>query len=137
MNRRIIIIRTFTIIGFVVIAGSLLLASHKPELGTSDSALVYAASAENVGLTSGRLNSIAGLLLGLLSILLGWRSLQKKKATLAIFLGLIAAILSIIHLVRVSGDFGTGSGKLGAIIALLMGLTGMVLGGISKVRKNS
>ena len=39
-----------------------------------------------------------------------------------------------VHLTIFTGDFGTGAGRAGAIIAIMMGLTGMVLAGLTLAR---
>jgi len=38
-------------------------------------------------------------------------------------------VLSVVHLRSSTGGFGTGSGRAGAIVALVLGLIGMNLGG--------
>jgi Family of unknown function (DUF6223) len=43
-------------------------------------------------------------------------------------------VLSGLHLARSSGGIGTGSGRLGAIVALVVGLIGTVLGGLALAR---
>jgi hypothetical protein len=37
----------------------------------------------------------------------------------------------VLHLATVTSGFGTGSGKAGAIVALLLGLSGMALAGMA------
>jgi hypothetical protein len=95
-----------------------------------------------IGFTAGRLGSIVGLVVGLTSVVIGWLALRsanynrpgKQKSILALTVGLIAIVLSGVHLARATGDFGTGSGRLGAIVALVVGLIGMVLGGLALAR---
>ncbi len=101
-----------------------------------------AAYAGGIGITAGRLESIVGLVVGLTSVVIGWLALRsanynrpgKQKSILALTAGLIAIVLSAVHLARATGDFGTGSGRLGAIVALMVGLIGMVLGGLALAR---
>jgi membrane protein CcdC involved in cytochrome C biogenesis len=87
------------------------------------------------GLTSGRTATILPMLLGLISVILvittrynvaNQYSTKRNKALIAIVAGLISIVLAGIHLARASGDFGTGSGKLGAIVALLLAGIGVV-----------
>ena len=98
------------------------------------------AYANSVGLTTGRLQSLVGVVAGLVSVVIGWqafRSVSYNKSIVSLVMGLIAVILSVVHLARATGDFGTGSGRLGGIVALLLGLVGIVLGGLAlkKIQK--
>jgi hypothetical protein len=43
-------------------------------------------------------------------------------------LGLIGMALAGLHLATTTGGFGTGSGRAGAVVALVLGLIGVVLG---------
>lgn len=87
------------------------------------------------GITSGRARALVGGVIGLASLIIGWRARVRSSATgakLAIALGLIAIVLSIVHLSTVAGAvFGSGSGKAGAIVALLLAVTGTILGGLT------
>lgn len=84
------------------------------------------------GITTARAISLVEGLLGLMSIVIGWRAKArsaKSDARTALALGLLAIILSIIHLTTTAGAvFGSGSGKAGSILALVLGLFGCVLG---------
>jgi len=95
------------------------------------------------GITSGRAKSLAGGLIALISLIMGWRAkagsnitaLSRNKRTQAIialsFAG-IAIILSIIHLSTSAGAvFGSGSGKAGAIATLVLAFIGAGLGGLA------
>jgi hypothetical protein len=50
--------------------------------------------------------------------------------------GLIVIAYAVLHLTMFTGDFGTGSGRAGAIVAIVMGLTSVVLAGIT-LRQNA
>lgn len=97
------------------------------------------------GITSARARSLVGGVVGLISLIIGWRVRRRnadgtRSRTLAItglVLGLIALVLSIIHLAATNGDFGTGGGKAGAIVALILGLTGTALNGLALKLKKS
>jgi len=94
------------------------------------------------GITAGRARSLVGVVLGLTSLIIGWRAKirsavgpgGRKWNIAALVLGLVAIILSTVHLATVMGGFGTGGGKAGAIVALVLGLAGMVLGGLALFR---
>lgn len=85
------------------------------------------------GITTARAISLLEALLGLIGIVIGWRAKTrstKAGGRTALVLGLLAITLSIAHLIFTSGSvFGSGSGKAGAILALILGLVGCVLGG--------
>lgn len=86
------------------------------------------------GLTTARVLGLAELLLGVLSIVMAVRSkkrLAAKSPTLALTLGLLAVVFSMVHFITTNGAvFGSGSGKAGAILAFLLGLVGMTLSGL-------
>lgn len=89
------------------------------------------------GITAGRARSLVGVVLGLVSVIVGWRakarsadrgSSARKLTITTLVLGSGAIILSVIHLTTISGGFGTGGGKAGAIVSVVLGLIGMLLG---------
>jgi hypothetical protein len=108
-------------------------ADQKSETGTTDTP--YAK-----GLTQGRAKSLVGVVVGLASLVIGLRS-RRRSATATnrarswpvtgLGLGIIALILSIVHLISTVGGFGTGGGKAGAIVAFVLGLGGAVLSGVA------
>ena len=92
------------------------------------------------GLTTGRLESILISLLGLTSLILSLRHFRspvnsspgkRKGILIAGLAGLICIILAGVHIANSTGGFGTGSGKAGAIVAIALGLTAIILSGIS------
>src|SRR5687767_8316947 len=94
-------------------------------------------------ITLWRLASIVTGIVGLISIVFGRQALARatrpagsgrRKANVALVMGLIAVTFSILHLLLSTGSFGTGSGKLGAIVALVVGLAGTCLGGLALSR---
>lgn len=92
------------------------------------------------GITSGRARSIVAGVLGLISIIIAWRAKtrsHKTAAKAAVATGLVSIVLSVIHLSTSAGAvFGSGSGKAGAIVALILGLSGILLGGMAlRLRK--
>src|SRR5688572_13223768 len=94
-------------------------------------------------ITIGRLTSVVTGIIGLISLFLGRQALvhaagpagsSRSKAIAALVVGLTTMFISILHLLISTGGFGTGSGKLGAIVAMLVGLTGTVLGAMALAR---
>jgi hypothetical protein len=92
------------------------------------------------GVTAGRAKSLVSVVLGLTSLITGWRmrgysavnASRGRMLTIAgLGLGLVAIVLSISHLANSGGGFGTGGGKAGAIVALALGLTGATLSGLA------
>lgn len=77
--------------------------------------------------------------MGLISVVIGGLALVRSSGNaraasiLALVLGLISVILSLVHLSSSTG-FGTGGGRAGAIVALVLGLIGMILGGLALAR---
>lgn len=98
------------------------------------------------GITTGRARALAGVALGLTSLIIGWRSktLSSKAASggrtgasLALSLAAISILLSIIHLSNsVGAVFGSGSGKAGAIFAIVLSVVGIVLAGLTLRQKS-
>ena len=97
----------------------------------------------DVGFTSGRARSLVGAGLGLISLVIGGIALARVRtstgsgrsgAIVAVVLGLLAIVLSVVHLSMATGGFGTGSGRAGAIVGLVLGLLGTTLGGLARAR---
>jgi hypothetical protein len=93
--------------------------------------------------TTGRLWSIVAGLLGLTGLIIGLMALNRsgrrihsaqRMGTIALVLGSICIILSIIHLARTTGGFGTGKGRAGAIVALVIGLIGIIFSRLAVTR---
>ena len=91
------------------------------------------------GITTARAIGLVELSLGILSIVFAIRAKKRyaiKGARTALTLGVIAAIFSIVHLITVAGAiFGSGSGKAGAILALLFSLGGITIGALVLLRQ--
>jgi hypothetical protein len=92
------------------------------------------------GITAGRAKSLIPGVLGLVSLVVGWRAkarTSRKGAGVAMVLGTIAIILSVMHLATSAGAvFGSGSGKAGAIVALLLASAGVILSGLALRSRN-
>ena len=87
--------------------------------------------------------SIAIGVLGIISLVIARRALarssssyesRRTKAIAALITGLTVVVLCVLQLSLFTGGFGTGSGKLGAIVAMLFGLTGAGLGSMALAR---
>ena len=95
-------------------------------------------------MTSGRARSLVAFGVGLISVIIGVvaRALARRSrdgkwrtgAIVAVVVGLIGIVLSVIHLATYTGGFGTGSGRAGAIVALVLALIGITLGGLALAR---
>jgi len=98
------------------------------------------------GITAGRARALVGVAVGLISLGIGWRARVRwnkgignvrSGAILALVLGLIGIVLSVVHLSVTAGAvFGSGSGKAGAIFAFIPNLGGIAFGGLV-LRKTS
>lgn len=92
------------------------------------------------GITTGRSKALVGGVLGLISLIIGWRAkVRSAKGTnsrtgaiAALVVGLTGIVLSVVHLSTSAGAvFGSGSGKAGAIVGLALSLIGTTLGGLT------
>lgn len=96
-----------------------------------------------IGPGSGRLGVTSIGLIGLLNLIIAIQAYRRlgrgidsrTRAIVALILGLIVAVLALIHFVTTSGPFGTGNGRAGAIVAMLVGLSDMILGTLVLVRR--
>lgn len=95
------------------------------------------------GITPGRAAALVPLALGLISFIIALMAVRRFRsransarimAIVALILALIDIVLSWSHLARVTGDIGTGGGKLGAIVAMVFGGIDMVLGALVLAR---
>ena len=97
------------------------------------------------GLTSKRQFALVALGMALISVVFGWRAFRKSAShtsilngkswpIVAIVSGLMAVIGGVLNLATANGGPGSGNGVLGSAQALVLGLTGMLLGGLAIVR---
>jgi len=97
------------------------------------------------GLTSKRQFALIALGLALASVIFGWLSFRKSASrvsnltwkrgdVVAIIMGLIAVIGGVLNLVTANGGPGSGNGVLGSAQAMVLGLTGICLGGLAMAR---
>ncbi len=52
---------------------------------------------------------------------------QRRRANIAGVIGLVVSVYGVIHLAIFTGDFGTGDGRAGAIISIVLGLITAIL----------
>ena len=135
--------RTFTyiIVAIVAIAlyfGLVHLVLMAANVSKSAPSTVY-------GLTSKRQFALVALGMAFVSVVFGWRAFRKstsrinalnrkKGPVVAIVTGLMALIGGVLNLATANGGPGSGNGVLGSAQALVLGLTGMFLGGLAIVR---
>jgi len=96
------------------------------------------------GITTGRAKTLVTGALGLIGLIIALRTKRRlaKNNTnrnglvIAFALSLVTIILSAIQLIAsASTVFGSGSGKAGAIVALLLGLVGIGISGLALRQK--
>jgi hypothetical protein len=99
------------------------------------------------GITPKRAMSLIGVSLGFASLVIGWRARKRaivnignggrNGAIVALLLATTAILLSIIHLnISAGAVFGSGSGKAGAILSLVLSFIGLTLSGVTLRQKN-
>ena len=138
------------IIGFTLLAGGKVFSQssqneNKTDTTISAKTMPAGSSAYVSGITAGRAKALAGVVVALTSLVIGWRAKVvysrgkgniRTGAMVALLLGLISIGLSIMHLMTSAGAvFGSGSGKAGAIFALVPALIGITLGGLALRQK--
>jgi hypothetical protein len=94
-------------------------------------------------ITSARARSLVWVAVALISVIVAvigrLRSsgrMGSASSIIAIGLGAVAAVMGIIHIAASTG-FGTGGGRAGAIIALVLAIVGIGLGAITLLRTRS
>jgi len=101
-----------------------------------------APAAAGYELGAGRLVPSVAALVGLVSVIVGWRALARSRragsgngrSMVALSTGLISVVVGALHAANSAGGFGTGNGLAGALVALVLGLVGMVIGGLALAR---
>lgn len=99
---------------------------------------IFSFAVDPGAITSGRARALVAAAVSLISVIVGGLALSRFRgrtvAIVALLLGLLGIVLSVIHLGTSTGGFGTGSGRAGAIVALVLGLIGVNLGGLTLAR---
>lgn len=97
------------------------------------------------GITAGRARSLVGGFIGLACLVLGWRARSRSSkgentrgsAIPALALGIIGLVLSVVHLISTAGAvFGSGSGKAGSIVAIVLNLIGITFAALALKKGN-
>ena len=104
----------------------------------------FAIYAQAGRMTTGRARATGAAAVGLISMVIGALALRATRrrgtgnaraiAIVALVLGLISIVYSVVHLGTSTGGFGTGGGRAGAIVGLVLGLIGMIHGGLALAR---
>jgi hypothetical protein len=80
------------------------------------------------GVTAGRAQSLLGLAVGLISVIVGALARGRRgPATMALVAGLVGVVWSGVRVAN-GGPIGSGGGRLGAIVALAVAVLGALLG---------
>jgi hypothetical protein len=94
-------------------------------------------------MTPARGAMILPVVLGLTSSIIGWLAIVRSSGRIGsrrpvVIAGLVFAVIGVVlsglHLIFAPGDIGTASGRLGAIVAQVLGLIGIVLCGVALTR---
>ena len=95
----------------------------------------------SLGMTSGRLVATLAALVALIGAVVGGLSLARPAGPFGTTLGRLGSIVAGLIGVVIGGivvvttvGFGTGGGRAGGIVALVLGLLGVALGGMAMVR---
>lgn len=110
-------------------------AENKTEVTETKNSKLFNKTGYVKGITTARAIGLGEMLLAILSIVFAVRSKKRPSingAKTALTLGLLTVISSAVHLATVGGAvFGSGSGKAGSILALMTGLVGITIGGLT------
>jgi Family of unknown function (DUF6223) len=106
-----------------------------------------AVAAAGYVLGTGRAVPTAAAVAGLVGAVLGgmvlarsrWFSARGKRTAsgAAVLLGLAAAVVGGVHAANAAGGLGTGNGLAGAVLAVVLGAVGVVLGGLGLARSRA
>ncbi|PVZ13139.1 DUF6223 family protein [Actinomycetospora cinnamomea] len=92
-------------------------------------------------LTPGRFWSLVAMPVGLAGVVLGgWalvrsgRGARRNRAIVALAAGLVATVVGAVVVAAADGGPGTGHGIVGGVLAVVVGLAAVLLGGAALVR---
>lgn len=108
-------------------------------------AVTPASAAGSLGIGSGRFVPSVAVVVGVIGVVVGWRTLaradsriatdrRRRGASVAGVAGLMSMIVGGLHSANAAGGVGTGNGLAGAIVAMVVGLLSIILGGLAWVR---
>ncbi|MFE1546950.1 DUF6223 family protein [Streptomyces sp. NPDC058718] len=103
---------------------------------------VQPAAAGVTAMSPGRLGAVVAALLGLTGVVIGGLALARpagrfgtrSRRLISLTAGLTAMALGALVVATSDSGIGTGNGRGGAFVALLLGLTGVVMAGLSLTR---
>lgn len=119
------------VVGFVLAAPAAAHASDQPVAVN-----VYTT------LSPGRVGAIVAAVFGLIGVVVGGSgaagristSIRRRRAIVALVLAPIGLIVGASVVVAADGGLGTGNGLGGGVVAMVIGLFGMALGGLALAR---
>lgn len=115
---------------------------------TNDATWVQPVVAGILDVSAGRFGAIIAAVAGLIGVVLGVRALVRagrassgrtvevgtRPGEASVALGLVGLLLGGLVTATSDGGLGTGNGLGGAFVAMALGLTSAVLGGLARVR---
>jgi Family of unknown function (DUF6223) len=102
--------------------------------GQSDAVGVYTLSAGRIGAIVSVLVGLVGAISGGLAVARSQRGNPRRRAILALVLGPISMLAGGFVVVTAGGGLGTGHGLGGGVVAMMVGLIGVALGGLALAR---
>ena len=102
--------------------------------------VLHSLAAGGYELGAGRLVPTVAAVVGLASLVIGALTLRRPgrtartRAVVAQAAGVVSVVVGGLHAANAKGGFGTGNGLAGALVALVLGLAGMVLSGLALAR---
>jgi hypothetical protein len=105
-------------------------------------AAMQAAAVPNYSMTPRRLGASLSVLIALVAVVMGWRALgraanARRGALAALVLGPLSLVGGALVVVTAQGGLGTGNGLAGGVVAIMVGVIGMTLGGVALRRSRT
>lgn len=99
--------------------------------------LLAAPMAAGYELGVGRTVPTTAAVVGLAGVVLAGVALRRRNGRLAggaLVLGLVGTVVGVLHGANAAGGLGTGNGLAGAVVAVALGLVGILLGALALAR---
>lgn len=104
--------------------------------------------AEILAMSAGRVGATVAAVIGLIGTVVGGMALARARGRRgpgsapggqgrpgsALALGAVAVVLGAVYAATADGGLGTGNGLGGAVVAVVLGLIAMALGGLARAR---
>ncbi|GIJ23751.1 DUF6223 family protein [Micromonospora lutea] len=109
-------------------------------VGLAVPAAFHPVAAEGLTMSAGRLGSTVAALLGLAGVLVGGLALARPRAgetrrgSLALAAGAVGLALGGLVVITSDSGIGTGNGRGGGYVALVVGLAAVLIGGVVLAR---